>query len=282
MRTTAALLLSLLTTSSSLGCDPLPPEHSPYGPSLDPGPSTPPSSTEGTIGIYVKGELSRPGVADGLAGQTPAAYEVALSRYQILRSATDPSPALCFDHGKNPVVAAMDGGDTLVGTCRTRSVPTGLYTHGRTKVDWARYSIDGVYHLGGQAWSGKFTFFRAFSDVTVASRSFRAGEGTVRFSTLGVEIPVVYPPLTSVPGLRFETLAGELSMTFAYSNPLPILESDQHQHWARFHWMVQDGFRWVDASLPGYQPAVWDVSPLSAETVMLYGVWSYFTTSSVD
>jgi hypothetical protein len=236
----------------------------------------------GTIDIYVQGDLSEVAFTDGLSGQTPYDYQIALGRYHILRSAADPSPVLCFDHGKSPVAAHIEK-DNLVGSCLTRTLPSGSYTHGRTKVDWARYSVDGVYHYLGQALPGKLTFFRAYSDVTVDNRSFKAGEGTIVFSGITtVEVPVVYPPMPSMPGVTFEVVNGELLMTFSYSKPLPIQQSSQQRHWARFHWKVFESFRWADAQEPGYTAGVWDVAPVLTETVGLYGVSSYYITSSVD
>jgi hypothetical protein len=240
----------------------------------------------GTIAIFIKGDRSQPKQphADGLVGQTPLDYKIAVSRYQILRSANDPAPFLCFDHGKQPFVSDISG-DNLVGHCQTNSIKTGLYTHGRTKVDWARYSVEGVYHYLGQKLSGTFTFFRAFSDVVYKGKPYKAGQGTIRFSGITtVEIPVTYGPLPPMPGVTFKTHAGELSMTFRYSHPLQIEQTDAGQHWARFHWKIGDSFRWADTAGLGYKHGVWDVSALAVytEQIKVHGVTGYYVTSSKD
>jgi hypothetical protein len=246
-------------------------------------PQAPADGGEGSISIYMAGDLSKTAFGDGLAGQTPSDFQIAVSRYHVLLSAADPSPQLCFDHGSSSSVASLGEG-TKVGSCRTQTIKSGLYTHGRTKVDWARFTVDGTYHSAGQKIAGKLTFFRAYSDTVVSNRSFKAGQGTITFSGLSaLEIPVTYPPPVSVPGiLSFETINGELLVTFAFSKPLPIAQPDQHQHWARFHWKIGDAFRWADQALAGYQSGVWDVALPGAEPVMMHGVSSYYTTSSVD
>lgn len=238
----------------------------------------------GMINIFVKGDLTKGTFGDGLAGQTPQSYQIAISRYHILRSATDPSPVLCFDHGAKAYVVDVHK-DNLVGSCLTKKISSGSYTHGRTKVDWARYTVDGVYHYPGQKIPGKFTFFRAYSDVVYDNKTYKAGQGTITFSGVTkVSIPVLYPPLPSIPGVAFETKNGEFSMTFRYSKPLPIVQADTQKHWARFHWKIHDSFRWADTTLPGYKTGAWDVSPLlsNTEIVKLYGVSGYLVTSSVD
>ena len=238
----------------------------------------------GVIKIYVKGDLSQKTFNDGLTGQTPTNYQIAISRYDILRSAADPSPVLCFDHGKTPfVVDALK--DNLVGQCLTSKISSGAYTHGRTRVDYARYTVNGVYHYLGQKLPGKFTFFRAYSDVVYKQKPYKAGTGFVSFSGLAtVSIPMLYGPMPSMPGVKFETKNGVMSMTFAYSKPLPIVTNDSGTHWARFHWMVRESFRWAELSLPNYQKGAWDVSPLlsNTEAVKLHGVSGYMVTSSVD
>ncbi|MGC4118519.1 MAG: hypothetical protein QM765_28980 [Myxococcales bacterium] len=249
---------------------------------LDPDASVGGDGSVGTIAIYVAGDLSPVVFGDGLAGQTPYDYEIALSRYDVLRSETDPSPVLCFDLGSTPVVVDV-ATDNLVGTCRTADVPSGSYTYGRTRVDWARYTVDGVYHYLGQGLPGKFVYFRAYSDTDYAGKHYVAGTGTVTFiGTTTAETPVVYGTPPSVGGVSFTVVGGECFMTFPYTVPLPIDQQDTGAHWARFHWKVWESFRWTDVALAGYQTGVWDVDAVGTEAVGMYGVSSYYVTSSVD
>ena len=242
------------------------------------------ASTGGKIQIYVKGDQTSPNLKDGLSGQTPSDYEIALSAYHVLQSANDPAPTLCFDHGSKPVVTNMKG-DTLVGSCDTSKFKTGAYTHGRTRVDWARYTVDGVYHGMGQHVAGSFTFFRAYSDTTYKGKSYKAGKGFISFSALpSVLIPMDYGPMPPMPGVTFSTKGGKFEMTFQYPKPLPIVKENKDTHWARFHWKVGDAFRWKDRKMSGYKDGKWDVNlnPSSSEQVLWHGVLGYNVTTSVD
>lgn len=93
-----------------------------------------------------------------------------------------------------------------------------------------------------------------------------------------------YGPLPSIPGVTFEATKGVFQMTFRYTKPLPIVQTNTQAHWARLHWKIKDSFRWLDFALANYKTGVWDVSPLLAnsETVKLYGVSGFHVTSSVD
>jgi hypothetical protein len=240
--------------------------------------------TGGRIEIYVSGDSTVRTFTDGLSGQTPRDFKIALSKYYAMTSALDPSPALCFDHGTGEVVADLSG-DTLVGTCATASLPTASYTYGRVRVMWAEYTVSGVLHYLGSPYAGDFTFFRAYSDVMHGGVAMSAGQGIIKFSTTGTEIPVTYPPaLAAAPGVTVETTNGECWMTFAYSHPLPVDQTSPDTHWARFTWEIFEGFRWSELALAGYATGTWDVSLTAGamENVVVPGATGYHTTSSVD
>jgi len=238
----------------------------------------------GTISIYLEGDLTPKTFTDGLAGQTPTSYVVALSEYWVQTSLDDPSPVFCFDTGATPVVADLQG-DTLIGVCRTQDIPTALYTYGRVKVEWVTYTVTGTLHYSGTPFPGEFTFFRAYSDTTYDGQSYLAGEGTIAYSgATQVEIPASYDPPLSLPGMRLETIDGEFWMTFPYSQPLAVDQVNTDHHWARAHWEIFEGFRWQDAPDAGNTAGVWDVGVTVGETeeVLFAGVTGYHTTASTD
>lgn len=238
----------------------------------------------GRIDIYVAGDSTVRTFTDGLSGQTPRDFRIALSKYYAMTSATDPAPALCFDHGIAAVVADLSG-DTLVGTCATSSLPTAAYTHGRVRVEWAEYTVSGVLHHLGYPVSGDFTFFRAYSDTVHDGVPMTAGQGIIKFSVTGTEIPVTYPPaLAAAPGITVVTTNGECWMTFVYSHPLLVEQTDPASHWARFTWEIFEGFRWSELALTGYATGVWDVSTAvgGTEYVAVPGATGYYTTASTD
>jgi len=241
----------------------------------------------GKIAIYLKGVQDKPAPADGLAGQTPTDFQIAISRYEVLRTMDDNMPQLCFDLGSTPAVADMKG-DNLVGTCQTFYIATALYNYGRTTVAWSRFTVQGTLHYGGQPFAGKFTFFRAWSDTTYSGKSYKAGMGTLRFQDKGGivdnTVDYAYPPLESPPGMKMQTQAGEFTITFPYSKPLPIVQAASGEYWARFNWHVLNGFRWQDAAKPGFETGVWDVvmPPDVSEDVKSLGATGYHVTSSLD
>jgi hypothetical protein len=258
----------------------------PDGQALPDGGVTEDASTPagGSISIYLQGDLTPKTFTDGLAGQTPTSYVVALSEYWVQTSLSDPAPVFCFDTGGQPVEADL-AEDTLAGVCQTADLPTGVYTHGRVKVEWATYTVTGTLHYSGVPLPGTFTFLRAYSDTLYEGQPYLAGEGSITFTgATQVTIPTTFDPPLSIPGMVLETLDGELWMTFPYSSPLAIDQTDTGAHWARFHWEIFEGFRWQDAATAGYIDNIWDVGMTVAETepVLYPGVTGYHTTASTD
>ena len=245
------------------------------------------ASASGTIAIYLLGDHQPQSFADGLQGQTASEFQVALSRYVVLKGADDPAPQPCFDHGDQPVVADLQG-DKLMGLCPASAIATGLYTHGRVKVDWARYTVQGQLHYGATTLPGKFTFLRAWSDTTVAGKAYKAGTGTLRFrdvsGTVDNEVPYAYPPFPAMTGIATQTIGGEFLMTFAYQKALPVVQGAAGSYWARFHWHVWQAFRWQDSAGAAFGPGIWDVVPPPglSETVLMAGLSGYHVSSSVD
>jgi len=238
----------------------------------------------GSIAIYLKGELAKKTFIDGLSGQTPTNYQIALSRYEVLLSQDDPAPQPCFNLGNKAFVADLSK-DNLVGYCATAKIKSGIYTHGRVKVQWSRYSVVGTLHYGGQVLPGTFTFLRAWSDTTVDGQAYKANTGTVTFAgVVSQVIPWTYPKAVSPPGFKFDLVGGELLFTFPYSKPLPIEQTSKEAHWARMHWAITDGFRWEEKKTVGFKSGVWDVAVPAAgsEQVKRFGVSGYKVTSSVD
>lgn len=248
------------------------------------GSSSGDGSSAGQIRIYVKGDLTKVAFNDGLSGQTPTDYKIAITRYEAMRSATDASPQLCFDHGSKPKVADMHK-DNLVGSCATSKVASATYAYGRTTVAWARFTVNGSVHYLGQTYPGKLTFFRAYSDTTYQGKSYKAATGTFTFKGITtISIPVTYPHPKDTGGIRFRLKNGTFTMTFPYTHPLRVVKDDPGVHWARFHWKIADAFRWQDIRLSGYKAGVWDVAPPPGtnEVVKLYGVSGYRVTASTD
>lgn len=256
-------------------------------PAEDAGATADGSGDAGKVSIYLTGDTKAVTFTDGLAGQTPTKFEIALSRYHILTSPADPAPVLCFDHGPKPVVADL-AKDTLVGSCPTAGLPTAMYSHGRVKVDWARFTVQGKLHAAGGVYPHSVTFFRAWSDTTVDGEAYKAGQGTITVvNPLGVQVatmPYTYPPAPPIAGMTTETVKGEYLMTFVWSKPLPVVKDFPGEHWSRFHWHVFQGFRWQDSDVAAHVKDAWDVWATGSDTeaVKVAGVTGYHVTSSAD
>ena len=248
---------------------------------------TPDVVAAGKIAIYLKGVQDKPAAVDGLAAQTPTGFQIALSRYSVLKAIDDPAPQVCFDLKDQPAVADM-AGDNLMGSCATSGLTTAMYSYGRTKVDWSKFTVKGTLHYGGQPYAGKFTFFRAWSDTVVAGKAYKAGTGTLRFQDnyglVDNTVNYAYPPVISPPGVTMATVAGEFSITFPYTKPLPIVQGAPGDYWARFNWHVLDGFRWQDEDKATFAKDVWDVvmPPDVSVEVKVFGATGYDVTTSLD
>jgi hypothetical protein len=246
----------------------------------DGGVNFPPA--DGTIAIYLDGDSSPRSFSDGLSGQTPTDYFIGVSKYYAMTASDDPTPALCFDHGSQVVEADMHRSNNLVGSCPTDALP---YTHGRVKVDWVRYTVEGVLHSGGYSLPGSFTLFRAYSDTTYDGTPFQAGQGLVLFSgATEVEAAVSYDHIPDLPGLIPETIGGELWLTFPFSRPLGVVNGHPGAYWARFIWEIYEGFRWEDRASADYKVDIWDVGTTveTTEDVVFTGATGYRTTASTD
>jgi hypothetical protein len=251
-------------------------------------PDTPdmaPAKGTGAISIYLKGDFTPKVFTDTLASQTITEHRIAISEYWIQTSLNDPSPVLCFDHGKKPVVAEMEK-DNLMGACKTNTIPTASYTHGRVKVDWIKFSVTGTVHFLSMPYPGSFTVFRAYSDTAYEGKNYTAGQGKVNYvGIIPVELPVSYDPLPVVPGLKMEVDAnGDFWIVFPFGKSLLIVQNNNEQHWARFHWQMYEGFRWLEHNAVGYADNTWDVSPYpgATEEVISAGVTGFYITASTD
>ena len=240
-------------------------------------------SGHGVIDIYLAGDLTPVNFVDGLSGQTPTNYSTALSEFQIMASAVDPNPVLCFSHAQ-PVIADM-AVDNWVGTCDTATIPTNGYTYGRVKADWAQYTVAGTLHTTPTL-VGEYTFFRAYSDTTYQGTDYLAGEGTIRFvaGAFDQTYPWRYAALPSGGDISYEVIDGEFWMTFSFTRVLPVEQGGPEKHWARLNWQTYEAFRWSELAYAGYTTGAWDTSSVITlnEPVRSPGVNGYYVTSSSD
>lgn len=238
----------------------------------------------GRISIYLTGDLTERTFEDELYGQTPRDYFIALSAYYVLTSGNDISPDLCFEHGDRPVTADLYE-DNLMGSCVTATIPTDIYTHGRVRVDWMRYTVDGTLHYLDYHLPGEFVFFRAYSNTTYGTEFYLAGTGYIEFrgATI-IRIPTTSAYTIDLGGVQTELIDGEFWMTFPYRRTLPIDSTSPDNHWARFHWEIYEAFRWEDLDQDNFSEGEWDVTSTiyDGEQIHVPGVTGYHVTASID
>jgi hypothetical protein len=238
----------------------------------------------GMIRIYVAGDDTPKTFTDSMSGQTPFDYFIGVSNYQVLRSASDPSPVPCFDYGADTFSIDLQA-DNLVGRCATAAFPLGTYTHGRTKVDWITYKVVGDVHYAGATLPATFQIFKAFSTCDYDGHHYTAGEGWIGYDVSGYvgQIPYAFPELAALGGVSFVTEGDSFWVVFPFTHPFVIGESDSAEHWSRMFWEIFESFRWTDIRLTGYAAGRWDVAPAGeTEAPGMFGVSGYHIESSTD
>lgn len=232
----------------------------------------------GRLIIRVGGDTTPKTIADGLAGQTPKAYTMSLSRYEIMTSAQDPSPVLVFDHKDQPVAIDMLKGPQEAGSAALTTIPTGTYTHGRVKLTSTSFTVAATVHAPGPL-PGEVTVTAALSDGKLDGTDVKQGDVSYVFSVFPTPIPGVLPPLPPTPGGQIVQQGGETWMVFPFTKPLFISSASPTDWTATITYQVADSFRWEDdTSKAGHQPDVFDVTALptpSFEAVKSFGATGY-------
>ncbi|MCC6748015.1 MAG: hypothetical protein IT371_10180 [Deltaproteobacteria bacterium] len=228
--------------------------------------------------IYVKGDLTPMQLNDGLSGQTPKTYEMGLTRFEVLRSATDPSPVLVFDHGATPRRVDLKG-TTLAGEAPLKQLPAGSYTHGRIVLAWGKATVDATVHAQGMTIPGELTLRGALSDTSLDGKSYKQGEAEYTFKVATVErsLKGSLPALPSTGGGQVSQSGGKTYLTFAFPKPLVLSPSATKDHRATIVYKIFESFRWQEESKAGYATKVFDVDAdgPSSEPVKNFGALDY-------
>jgi hypothetical protein len=232
---------------------------------------------EGTIEIYVQGELTPKVFSDGLSGQTPEDYVMGLSRFDLMRSATDPAPVTAFDHGARSVEVDMLG-RTLAGTARTAEIPTGVYAYGRVLLTMTRFTVRATAHGQGLSLPGKLKVTGALSDTTLDGQPWTKGQAQYTFTAGGLFSRTMagpLPPLPSTAGGGIVPEGGRTWLVFPFPTPLAVDPHSRARHQATIIYEVFDSFRWEDQAGPGYSSGVFDIAETTFEPVRNFGATGY-------
>lgn len=240
-------------------------------------------ATGPALRIHVKGDLTPVTFTDGLAGQTPKSYTMGLVRFELMRSATDPSPVTVFDHGATPVQVDMLS-TTLAGSAPIADLTPGTFTHGRALLAYCIFTVVGTVHAG-LSLSGDLTVTGALSDTTINSKSYQQNQADYTFKAGSIQqtLPGTLPPLPSVGGGSVVQEEGKTWLVFSFPSPIVLqgivsgdLATPRDQS-ATIIYKVFESFRWQDQTKPGYAAGVFDVDALamSFEPVVSFGATGY-------
>lgn len=227
-----------------------------------------------TLYIYVEADLTEKTFTDGLSGQTPKNYTMALARFDVMTSASDTSPVTIFDHGNAPRDVDMLG-RTLAGTARMSSLPAGTYSHGRVKLVSASFDVDATVHAMGNHMPGTISVFAALSDHNDGTKDWTQGQAEYTFSLYPTPMAAVIPALPSTVGGQVVQEDGETWLVFEFDQPMTLSPDITQDINATMVFEVFESFRWEDQDLTDYTDGVLDTTAVSSEPVLNFGATGY-------
>ena len=263
---------------ASAGLDAAPRDASAPVDAASPDASASPDSGTGNIEIYVVGDPTPKVFTDGFSGQTPSPNTIGLSRFDLMTSASDPSPVVVFDI--SPQWKAMDMlGRTLAGVGSTDAIPPATYTFGRVLLTMSQFTIDASVHSGAITAPGKVTITSALADCTIEGTAWTKGQARYDVSAGGLQqsSPGTLPPLPTTAGGTVVEEAGKTWLVFPMSPPFVIAAGDKSLHKVAIVYDVYQSFRWEDQALTGYAAGVFDMDAVarSFEPVKNFGATGY-------
>lgn len=239
---------------------------------VDPSPVLEPGVTQTgetlTIGASAPAEAcdNAPALPDPTwSYQTPHAAVIGVASVELLKTADDPAPHRLLS--SSPAVATdIIAGATFLQV-DTGSIPEGLYTFMRVKLEWLVLGVDATAHVGGSiAIPGTLAVDYAVSDYNDANAGPRSqGDWVATFNAMGAEVEqagseaVDYPP--PYPGATVEVVGGEYWVTFRTpNNPILIDHDTPNSVDVDVMFCIEDGFAWEDSAGPGHTDGVFDMA----------------------
>ncbi|MGZ3449076.1 MAG: hypothetical protein ACXVEF_05730, partial [Polyangiales bacterium] len=220
---------------------------------------------------------------DGLAGQTATKTAQGVRSLRLLKDASDPAPALVFDHGKDFVEAGYDDGDdTVVGSAKIATIASGHYTLARIGVTHSKFTVNATLHAAGGAFPGSFDCTQTLSDdVTLDGKTHTKGWYKYIFTTGGMSYPQEGDgaPLPTTPGTGGFTLHTDGAQAY-YEVPFDVtLDGSEKKDMNVVTIVNMDhAFRWEDETKPGYASGVYDTTATEHEIVRRFGANSFVVT----
>lgn len=226
------------------------------------------------VNIYIEGDLSEKTFTDSLSGQTPSVYTLWLSRFDLMRSETDPEPVVLEDHGQDYVSADLIKDRTRIARVRAASVPFGTYSHGRALFIAVEVTVAATLHFMGNPMVGDLDIFGVLSDCVFEEEELHRDDVTYTFGAQSMS--GVLPTLPSSPiGTIDRSEAGRTWLVLTFPEPLAVFGEPASDQDITVVCEIYESFRWEDQDLAGYQPDVFDINPPSYEPVMSFGASGY-------
>ena len=231
---------------------------------------------DGTLSIWIRGDLTPQSFSDGLAGQTPKPYTMGLGRFDLMTSSGDPAPVIVFDHGAKPVEVDLLG-TTLGGSAKMSALKAGTYTWGRVLLTSSTFTVATTVHVGVPV-GGTIKVQTALSDTTLEGKPWTQGQTSFTFAAGSFQqtLPATLPPLPTTGGGSIVQTGGKTWLVFPFPSPLSVGPSAK-DHKATIVYKVFESFRWQDETKTGYTAKVFDADglALSFEPVKNFGASGY-------
>lgn len=233
------------------------------------------------VAIHLRASTAPVAHSDGLSGQTPSDQKIGIRKLTLLKSASDPSPLVVFDHGAEAVEAGLnDKDDTVVATVAAKALQAGTYKIARVGISHVRYRVAATMHAAGQSVPGTFDNLQVLSDGSNVDGATR-NKGHFRFTfEVGGNAVATQDgesgPLPETPaggGITLDTTGTESAYVFPVNIPVdPSVATDVKLVFAI---NTHENLRWQDESSPSYQSGVLDVTPTAYEPVKSFGANSF-------
>ena len=212
---------------------------------------------------------------DDAVGQTPLTASGGIRSLRLYRDAPDLAPVELFHRGATPVeVGYEDGDDTIVAHVEPAALPAGHYELARLVQTHSRFRIAGTMHDGADTFAGTFDDVKVMSDGTLLDGTMRdAGYYEYAFEFQGEK--TVTTGEEPVPG--WSTTAGAVGVVedgeWAVYFPIDLTVPEEIDAGTQLIIDVNmyESFRWKDLPGPGYEPRIFDTTPISYEPVVRFG-----------
>ena len=237
-----------------------------------------PDASKYNVQLWVDSDATPKTFNDGFEGQTPSKFEMGISKFELLKTKTDTTPAVVFDYGaKYKTVDVL--GTTEVGQADLATIPAGTYTYGRAKLDMVDFTIQTHLHptMPPVPQDGPLNVLGALSDTTINGQARTKGWAQYTFTffqnfTQQATLPEL--PNSAVGEIQGDAHATYLLMKF--DQAMAVMNIPNAHFKATLTLDVGNSFRWQDETKAGYAAHKFDTKQSgTSEPVKNIGATGY-------